>query len=406
MACAYRETSVSDGGQVQADPMAAVDDLVFVALVGIIDPLRPSAKEAIRIALRAGIDVRMITGDHAVTAKAIADDLGLGPGVVTGPEFEAMTDETLLAELPQLHVFGRVSPRDKLRLVEVMQDSGQIVAMTGDAVNDAAALKKADVGVAMGSGSEVTKQAANMILTDNNFATLVHAIELGRDIYGKISGQIRYVLAGLFGVLSLMLLASAFNINSGNALTSVQLLFVTFLLGLFPAIGISMDTVEEGIMELPPRDPRVPILNSSTLPRWLLFGVVQGAIGIVAFWITQRAGQSVEVSQTMTFAVMGWSTVLMAATLRRDLTPVWMGPFMPYFLWIAIPFALTWLGVDWDVLQPTLGTVGLSGSAWGLVLLLSLIVPVLVEVDKGFRRRRARVLIDSTGSGAVQRRLS
>lgn len=388
MSFAYRPLAVGDEAAVREDPMAAVTDLVFVALVGIIDPLRPSAKEAIAIAQTAGIEVRMITGDHAVTAKAIADDLGLGPGVVTGPEFDAMTDEQLRERLPQLHVFGRVSPRDKLRLVEVMQESGQIVAMTGDAVNDAAALKRADVGVAMGSGSEVSKQSANIILTDNNFATLVHAIELGRDIYGKITAQIRYVLVGLFGVLALMLLASVFDINSGNALSAVQLLFVTFLLGLFPALAISTDTVEEGIMSRPPRDPKAGILNSSTLPRWLLFGVVQGCSGILAYWLTARDGGSVEVAQTMTFAVMGCATVFTAAALRRDLMPLWSAPYLPYFVWLGVSVLLTWLAVESDLLQPTLATVGLDGEQWGLVLVLASAAAVLVEVDKAVRRRR------------------
>lgn len=389
MSFAYRQMPIDAVAAVEADTMAAVHDAVFVALVGIIDPLRPSAKSAVERALHAGIDVRMITGDHAVTAKAIANDLGLGPGVITGKQFEALSDQELVERLPNLHVFGRVSPQDKLRLVSVMQDDGQLVAMTGDAVNDAAALKKADIGVAMGSGSEVSKQSANMVLTDNNFATLVHAVELGRDIYGKITGQIRYVMAGLFGVLGLMLLASAFNVNNGNALTAVQLLFVTFLIGLFPAIAISTDTVEPGIMDQPPRDPNVPILNGQTLPRWLVFGVVQALVGLGAFWIAESLGYTTEVAQTMTFAVMGWSTVIMAAALRRDTLPVWAGPYLPYFYWLAVPAVLTWLAVDWDVLQPMLGTVALDGGVWGIVLGLSLIPLIVIEVEKWVRRLKA-----------------
>ena len=391
MSFAYRDLPLDQVEEVQADPMAAVTDLVFVALVGIIDPLRPSAKDAIGVALHAGIDVRMITGDHAVTAKAIADDLGLGPGVITGPDFAALSDAEIVEQLPRLHVFGRVSPQDKLRLVEVMQESGQIVAMTGDAVNDAAALKKADIGVAMGSGSEVSKQSANMILTDNNFATLVRAVELGRDIYTKITAQIRYVLAGLFGVLTLMLLASVLNINGGNALSATQLLFVTFLIGIFPALAISADTPEAGTMDRPPRDSSVPILNSSTFPRWLLFGVVQGGIGIFAYWLAARNGESIQVAQSMVFAVMGWSTVLMAAGLRRDVTPSWHGPFAPYMLWLAVPFGLTWLAVESELLQPTLDTVSIGGATWGLVLMLALIPLLLIELDKYVRRLREKV---------------
>jgi Ca2+-transporting ATPase len=262
--------------------------------------------------------------------------------------------------------------------------------MTGDAVNDAAALKKADIGVAMGSGAEVTKQAANMILTDNNFGTLVTAVELGRDIYSKITAQIRYVLVGLFGVLGLMLLASALSVNSGNALTAVQLIFVTFLVGLFPALAISTDAVEPGIMASPPRDPAVPILNQNTLPRWLLFGLVQAVVGLVAFTIADRSGWGVEVGQSMTFAVMGASTVLLAAALRRDLTPGWFGPYPMYFGWLAVPLLLTWLAVDWDALQPLLGTVALNGSQWWIALGLAVIPAAVIEADKALRRRAAR----------------
>ncbi len=161
------------------DPMPAVRDLIMVALVGIIDPLRTEAADAVHKALEAGIDVRMITGDHTVTARAIADKLGLGPGVMTGAELERLSDEELMRRLPDTHVFGRVAPEDKLRLAKLMQQSGDVVAMTGDAVNDAAALKQADIGVAMGSGSEVSKQAAKIVLTDDNFATLVRAVDLG-----------------------------------------------------------------------------------------------------------------------------------------------------------------------------------------------------------------------------------
>src|SRR5690606_9065201 len=145
-------------GAVAADPMGHVEDLVFAGMVGIIDPLRPEAIEAVRVAHEAGIEVRMITGDHAITAGAIGAELGLGVGAISGPELATLSDDELSARLDDLHVFGRVTPQDKLRIARLMQEGGDIVAMTGDAVNDAAALKQADVGVAMGSGSEVTKQ--------------------------------------------------------------------------------------------------------------------------------------------------------------------------------------------------------------------------------------------------------
>lgn len=390
MAFAYREFDPEALDTVQADPMAAVGELTFVSLVGIIDPLRPSAKEAVAIARHAGIDVRMITGDHAVTAGAIAADLGLASGVITGPEFEQLTDAELTERVDDLHVFGRVSPQDKLRLVSVLQARGDIVAMTGDAVNDAAALKKADVGVAMGSGSEVTKQAANMVLTDDNFATLVHAIELGRDVYGKIVAQLRYVMVGLFGVLITMLLASAVDINNGQALTPVMLIFTTFLIGIFPAIGISTDSTEPGIMDQPPRDPSVPILNRSTTPRWLVFGLVQ-ALCILApyLFLGARTADGINgQAQTTAFLVACLSTILIAAAVRRDLLGAWEGPYLPYWLWLLAPLVLSWLAVESELFNSLIGTVPLTSGQWLLAAGLALVVVLVIEVEKWLRRRR------------------
>ena len=257
-----------------ADPMAAVTDLIFVALVGIVDPLRPEAKDAVRTALGAGVDVRMITGDHTVTARAIADELGLGPGVITGTDLQHLTDDEVIGRLPGLHVFGRVAPEDKLRLAKLMQQSGQVVAMTGDAVNDAAALKQADVGVAMGSGSEVSKQAAKIVLTDDNFATLVRAVDLGRDIYRRISTYIRMQLTILSSVLQLMVYATILNINGGVALFPLQLLFCKFFVVITVVIGFIVDVPDPGVMQRPPRKPGTKIVTTPQVIRWFVTGFV------------------------------------------------------------------------------------------------------------------------------------
>ena len=171
----------------------------------------------------------MITGDNPITANAIGASLGLGPGAISGTEFQALSDEEVVTRLPQLHVFGRVTPEDKLRLARLMQGEGQIVAATGDAVNDAVALKQADIGVAMGSGSEVTKQAARMILTDDNFGTLVHAVELGRKVYDKVVAYVRYQMTQLLALVMLFIAASAFDINDGVALTPLMVLYLLLL---------------------------------------------------------------------------------------------------------------------------------------------------------------------------------
>ena len=243
------------------DPMSLIRDLAFVAMAGIIDPLRAEAKSAVTIALAAGIDVRMITGDHAVTAQAIGASLGLGPGAISGAELRKLSDDELRKLLPGLHVFGRVSPEDKLRLARTMQEGGMIVAMTGDAVNDAAALKQADIGVAMGSGSEVTKQAARMILTDDNFGTLVHAVAIGRRVYDKIVSYVRYQMTQLLALIFLFLSATVLNINEGVALTPPMVLYLLFFA---TAVGVAIIAVDPGdpdVMHRPPRDPKVPITN-------------------------------------------------------------------------------------------------------------------------------------------------
>ena len=265
LAFAAREIDEADLPAVTEDPMAFTTDLAFVAMIGIIDPLRTEAKGAVDVALRAGIDVRMITGDHAITAKAIGETLGLGPGAISGAELQAMSDEELARRLPELHVFGRVSPEDKLRLARLMQQQGLIVAMTGDAVNDAAALKQADIGVAMGSGSEVSKQAARMILTDDNFGTLVHAVELGRTIYAKVVSYIRYQMSQLLALVLLFLAATAFDINNGVAMTPLMVLFLNFFIAVFPVIVIMLDPGDPEVMHRPPRDPNVPITNRAAI---------------------------------------------------------------------------------------------------------------------------------------------
>ena len=194
--------------------------------------------------------------------------LGLGPGVLTGTELQHLPDEEVVRQLPNLHVFGRVAPEDKLRLAKLMQQSGDVVAMTGDAVNDAAALKQADIGVAMGSGSEVSKQAAKIVLTDDNFATLVRAVDLGRDIYRRITSYVKLQLTILSSVLQLMLLATIFNINDGVALFPMQLLFCKFFVVVTVVIGFIVDVPDPGVMQRPPRKPGTRIVNRPQIIRW------------------------------------------------------------------------------------------------------------------------------------------
>ena len=370
------------------DPMGAVEDLDLIALVGIIDPLRLEARDAVTQALAAGIDVRMITGDHTVTARAIADQLGLGPGVITGTELGALDDAAVIEALPELHVFGRVAPEDKVRLARLMQESGEVVAMTGDAVNDAAALKQADIGVAMGSGSEVTKQAGKLILTDDNFATLVRAVDLGRDIYRRISSYVRLQLTVLSSVLQLMLLATILNINEGVALFPMMLLFAKFFVIATVVVGFIVDVPDPGVMNRPPRVPGTKIANGAQMVRWVISGFL---IAAPALWLLEYGPDDpsttvASVSMTMAFVVVALAGVSNGLVMRREREPWWSAPIFPYMGWVMLGWFLTFAAVELGMFQRLLTTVSLTGGQWVGAIALSLLSPLYVAIDKVVRQ--------------------
>ncbi len=392
LAFAARDLDAAAMDAAIADPMGSVEDLLFVALVGIIDPLRAEAKDAVHVALDAGVDVRMITGDHTVTARAIADQLGLGPGVLTGAELQKLSDSELSRRLPGLHVFGRVTPEDKLRLARLMQEGGQVVAMTGDAVNDAAALKQADVGVAMGSGSEVTKQAAKIVLTDDNFATLVRAVEIGRDVYRRINTYVKLQLTILSAVLQLMLYAAIFNVNDGVALFPLMLMFCKFFVVVTVVIGFVVDVPDESVMQRPPRRPGTKLVNAPQVVRWVLSGLVLAVTALLLLVLgpDSPSPDHPSASMTMAFAVVSLSAVNLGFVLRREREAPWSSPLFPFMGWIILGWVLTWAAVELHMLQRLLETVELSGPQWLLVIALSLIAPALVAADRLVQIRRQR----------------
>ncbi len=236
--------------------------------------LFPRAKEA-------GIRVRMITGDYAVTAAAVAGQLGIDGTVLTGAEFAAMSAEQALAKVDGIGVIARVSPEHKVRLVDVLRKKGQIVAMTGDGVNDAPAVKKADIGIAMGTGTEVTQEAAVMILTDDNFSTIVKAVELGRGLYDNLARYIRFQMGGLFGYIAAFLGASAFNIAEGIPLLPLQTLWVSFTMLSIQSVGLGYSKPAAGLMDRPPLPPSRPILTRALII-WLAFVGLLMAIGTLS----------------------------------------------------------------------------------------------------------------------------
>ena len=306
LAVARKDIAVTDFDP-SADLLDQIQGLTLLALVGIVDPPRPSVKESIATAKRAGISVRMITGDHVVTAEAIGRELGIEGRAISGAEFRAMSDEQALKELSSIGIIARVTPEDKVHLVELLQRQGRIVAMTGDGVNDAPALKQADIGVAMGiTGTEVSKEAAVMILTDDDFSTIVRAVKLGRSIYENLSQYVRFQMAGLFGFVATFLGSSIFWIASGVPFLPAQTIWINFTVQFSQALGLGFGEPKDGLMERKPRPSDQPILGRQLLT-WLAFvGIVMGAgtLAVIA-WGTNEFGEDVGRSMGLaTFSIM------------------------------------------------------------------------------------------------------
>ena len=389
LAFATRLIAEDEVEAMKADPMAMTQGLAFVGMAGMIDPLRAEAKEAVRVALKAGIDVRMITGDNPITAGAIGAELGLGPGAINGTDFQALSDEEVVRRLPQLHVLGRVTPEDKLRLARLMQAEGQIVAATGDAVNDAVALKQADIGVAMGSGSEVTKQAARMILTDDNFGTLVHAVELGRRVYDKVVAYVRFQMTQLLSMVMLFVAATAFNINDGVAMTPLMVLYLLFFVTVAGVIVIAVDPGDPDVMSRPPRDPKLPIANRAAITSWVIYAAVLFVAAFLPLVIGPDEPKVNEpsVSLTMTFAVMGFGTIFNALANRRDPGSGLGPPILKALLISAVAAFMIALATELPGLQKGLLTTQLSGRQWFACVGLAALLPIVIEGRKWLRRR-------------------
>ena len=303
--------------------------LTFMGLVGMIDPPRPEAKEAVAICRKAGIKPVMITGDHVVTASAIAKELGIlveGDRAITGAELDAMTDSELDAAVESISVYARVSPENKIRIVKAWQRKGQVVSMTGDGVNDAPALKAADIGCAMGiTGTDVAKGAADMTLTDDNFATIVEAVREGRGIYANIKKVVGFLLGTNIGEVITVFVAML--LWHKTPLLSMQLLWINLVTDSLPAIALGMEAVEKDVMERKPKPKNEGIFAGGLGIRVILQGCMFAILTLIAFYVGEQMGGSLAHGQTMAFMVLALSQVVQAFNMRSEHSLFKIGPF-------------------------------------------------------------------------------
>jgi Ca2+-transporting ATPase len=390
-------------------------DLIFVGLVGMMDPPRPEVFDSIKIAKGAGIKSVMITGDNQYTAVAIANELGMfeeDDAVLTGNALDALSDEDLTDAAPQVRVYARVSPEHKLRIVQALKSRGHVTAMTGDGVNDAPALKYADIGIAMGvTGTDVAKEASDMILTDDNYASIVNAIEEGRGIGDNTRKFVSYLLSCNAGEILVIFLASitlSIFFRWPLPLLAIQILFINLVTDGLPALALGMDPMEPDVMRRRPRDPKEGIITRQV---WTLIWIVGITIAFVTLWVytvsmlnltnPSGLGLSPEVAVlragTLALTVLVMTQMVHALNSRSGhLSLFQVGFFKNRYLLFAIGVSiiLHLLIVYLPPLQVVFRTVALSLQDWALIVLLSASVFLVVEIFKFFIRRRAQQAVD------------
>jgi Ca2+-transporting ATPase len=364
--------------------------MTFLGLAGMIDPPRPEAKAAVQTCGKAGIKVQMITGDHPLTARAVARELGIlrKGGVVTGPELEAMDDVTLERESENIEVYARVSPAHKLRVVTALQKKDYVVAMTGDGVNDAPALKKADIGIAMGiTGTDVSKEAAAMTLLDDNFASIVAAVEEGRGIFSNIKKYLMYLLSSNIG--EILLMAGATLIGLPLPLSAVQILYVNLATDGLPALALSVDPHEPDLMSRTPRNPGTGIFTRPVVSLMSIGGIWSAAVNIGVFAWALNSGMRVEKAMSMTFVSLVLIQFLKAYNYRSDRISVFSHPFANKWLNLAIlwELLLLYLIVTLPFLENAFGTFSMSLTEWALISAVAFTVVPVIETAKWLERR-------------------
>lgn len=365
----------------------------FLGLISMIDPPREESKAAVADAKRAGIKPIMITGDHKITATAIARQIGVfeeGDMALTGRELDAMSDEELDQKLTHISVYARVSPENKIRIVDAWQRRGSVTSMTGDGVNDAPALKKADIGVAMGiTGTEVSKDAASMILTDDNFATIIKAVANGRNVYRNIKNSIKFLLSGnMAGILSVLYTSLA---ALPVPFAPVHLLFINLLTDSLPAIAIGMEPAEKDLLSEPPRDPKTGILTRDFMLKLLLQGGLIAVCTMIAFHLGLRT-DSAAVASTMAFSTLTLARLFHGFNCRSRHSIFKIGFSSNWYSLAAFAAGVALLSLVMFVpfLQRLFSVTPLNGQQIGIIYLLAVIPTILIQLFKTIRDLRNR----------------
>ena len=390
LALAYRRL-----GALPDNPSSDLEqDLVFVGLMGMIDPARPEVSEAIALSRHAGIRPVMITGDYQNTAVAIAKELNLlrpDGTVLSGTDLNQLGDVEFANVVEEVDVYARVSPQHKVRIVEALRDKGHIVAMTGDGVNDAPALKRADIGIAMGiTGTDVSKETADMVLTDDNFASIVSAIEEGRIIYSNIRKFVFYLLSCNMGEILVVFIATLAGLPL--PLTAIQLLVVNMLTDGAPALALGVEKGDPDTMDRPPRPVNEPVINREMVIGTIIEGVAIAGVTLAAFLIGLRVFPNNLIgAQTMAFTTLNITQLFRAYTSRSEHYSLWTiglfsNKYMQYAVLVSLVILLAIMYVP--ALNSIFDTIPLKWDHWTEILLLSLIPSVIAEITKWFLRRQ------------------
>jgi P-type Ca2+ transporter type 2C len=367
-------------------------DLTFIGVIGMIDPLRPEVLEAVATCKTAGIRTVMITGDHPLTAQQIARELGIGENsqVLTGSELEKMTPEELEARVPEVSVFARVAPEHKLRIIEALQSRGELVSMTGDGVNDAPALKRADIGVAMGiTGTDVAKQASAMVLLDDNFATIVSAVKEGRVIFDNIRKFVKYTMTSNAGEIWTMLIGPF--LGMPLALVPLQILWINLVTDGLPGLALGFEPAERGTMQRPPYPLKQSFFDQGLGWHILWVGLLMGGVSLGTGYVYWRAGS--EDWQTMLFTTLTLSQMGHVLAIRSSTDSLFsqgLGSNKPLLAAVALTLALQLAVIYLPPLQSVFRTRALSLTDLGIALGLSTVVFIAVELEKLIRRFRQR----------------